>query len=51
MESMIEISKKILTDCLGLNPKETLLVITDTIKYEIGEALYLAGLSLGANRF
>ena len=47
MESMIEISKKILTDCLGLNPKETLLVITDTIKYEIGEALYLAGLSLG----
>ncbi|MGC2873449.1 aminopeptidase [Ihubacter sp. mB4P-1] len=47
MKSLIEISKNILTDCMGLKADETLLVITDTLKYEIGKALYEAGLELG----
>ena len=47
MKSLVEISKDILTDCMGLKKDETLLVITDTLKYEIGKALYEAGLELG----
>lgn len=51
MKSLIEISKDILTGCMDLKKEETLLVITDTLKFEIGKALYQAGLELGANLF
>ena len=47
MNQLVEISKKILSDCMNLKQEETLLVITDTLKYPIGEAMYLAGLELG----
>lgn len=47
MKTLIEISKNILTECMGLKKDETLLVITDTLKYDIGNALYHAGLELG----
>ena len=47
MKSLIEISKDILTGCMDLKKEETLLVITDTLKFEIGKALYQAGLELG----
>ena len=48
MNQLVEISKRILTDCMNLKPEETLLVITDTLKYPIGEAMYNAGLELGS---
>ncbi|HPF94497.1 MAG TPA: hypothetical protein PLV65_11175, partial [Tenuifilaceae bacterium] len=35
-----------LRDCMGLKSDETLLVITDEIKREIGEALHKAGKSM-----
>lgn len=47
MEKLVEISKNILKDCMGLKQDETLLVITDTLKEEIGCALYKAGLEMG----
>lgn len=47
MEKLIEISKNILKNCMGLKQEETLLVITDTLKEEIGYALYKAGLEMG----
>lgn len=47
MKTLIEISKRILTDCMGLKKGETLLVITDTLKLDIGIALYQAGFELG----
>ena len=36
MEKLIEISKNILKDCMGLKQDELFLVITDTLKEEIG---------------
>lgn len=47
MEKLIEISKSILINCMDLKREETLLVITDTLKEEIGYALYKAGLEIG----
>ena len=47
MIGLIEIAKNVLLDCMNLKKEETLLVITDTLKYHIGEAFYEAGLELG----
>ena len=40
-------AKVVLSDCLGASAGETLLVVTDTEKREIGEALFAEGLKLG----
>lgn len=47
MSALVEIAKNVLLDCLDLKREETLLVITDTLKYQVGEAFYRAGLELG----
>jgi len=43
-----EIAKTVLQKSFNLKSGETLLVITDTAKYKIGEAFFEAGLELGA---
>ena len=45
---LVEVSKQVLTNCLGLREKESLLVVTDDVKKELAEALYQAGQLLGA---
>ncbi len=45
---MKEVAKRVLEKCFALKPSESLLVITDTITYEIGEAFFYAGLELNA---
>ena len=47
-EQRIEISKNVLTDCLGLQPGESLVVVTDDSRKELAESLYEAGKRLGA---
>ncbi|MEW4372009.1 aminopeptidase [Paenibacillus kandeliae] len=47
-EQRIEISKNVLTDCLGLQAGETLAVVTDDSRKELAESLYEAGKRLGA---
>lgn len=47
MNGLIDISKGILLNCMGVKANETLLVITDTDKFEIGQAMYEAGLEIG----
>ncbi|MDQ0494397.1 aminopeptidase [Paenibacillus brasilensis] len=44
----VEISKNVLQKCLGLTAEETLLVVTDDDKKELGESIYEAGKALGA---
>ncbi|MGI1691122.1 aminopeptidase [Thermoanaerobacter uzonensis] len=46
MNDFVDISKKLLIDCLGVNKGESLLVITDDAKKEIGEYFYEAGKEL-----
>ncbi|SEC08635.1 aminopeptidase [Paenibacillus sp. GP183] len=45
---LTEISKNVLRNCLGLQEKETFLVVSDDAKKELAESLYEAGKSLGA---
>ena len=45
---MKEVAKRVLEKSFNLKPGETLLVITDTVKKPIGEALFQAGLEMGA---
>lgn len=47
-ESLITISKKVLENCMGLKPGETFLVVTDEVKKELAESVFLAGKELGA---
>jgi leucyl aminopeptidase (aminopeptidase T) len=47
-QQRIEISKNVLQKCLGLTAGETLLVVTDDDKKELGESIYEAGKALGA---
>ncbi len=42
-----ETSKSILTSCMGAVEGETVLVVTDDVKFEIGSAFYLAAKELG----
>ncbi len=47
-EQLVEISKNVLQECLGLQENELFLVVTDEVKKDLGESLYEAGRSLGA---
>lgn len=47
-QQRVEISKNVLQKCLGLTAGETLLVVTDDDKKELGESIYEAGKALGA---
>jgi len=48
LEDLIGVARRVLDVNLGLKPGEKLLVITDTSRHVIGEALFRAGLELGA---
>lgn len=45
---LIEIGKSVLTSCMAVRPRENVLIVTDDRKLEIGNALYKAAKSLGA---
>ncbi|WP_028549010.1 aminopeptidase [Paenibacillus sp. UNC451MF] len=45
---LTEISKNVLINCLGLQEKESFLIVTDDVKKELAEAVYEAGKQLGA---
>ena len=47
MNDLVEISKKILSDCLGVKPDEKYLVVTDDYEEELASYLYKAGKELG----
>lgn len=47
-EQLIDISKNVLTKCLGLKKDELFLVVTDEVKKELAESLFEAGKLLGA---
>ena len=47
-QQLVEISKNVLQECLGLKEKELFLVVTDDVKKDLGESLYEAGKSIGA---
>jgi len=47
MNNLVEISKKILSDCLGVKPGEKYLVVTDDYEEELANYLYKAGKELG----
>lgn len=47
-QQLIEISKNVLQNCLGLKAQESFLVVTDEAKKELAESLYEAGKALGA---
>jgi leucyl aminopeptidase (aminopeptidase T) len=47
MNDLVEISKKILSDCLGAKPGEKYLVVTDDYEEELANYLYKAGKELG----
>lgn len=48
MEQLVEISKKLLRDCLAVKPKEQLLILTDDSKEDLAQNMYEAGKALGA---
>lgn len=47
-QRLIEVSKNVLVQCLGLRAGETLAVVTDDAKRELAESIYEAGKALGA---
>ena len=47
-ESLVAISQKFLQSSLGLKTGESLLVVTDEVKMELAENVFLAGKNLGA---
>lgn len=47
-ERLVEISKNVLVNCLGLRKGESFLVVADDVKRELAESLYEAGKLLGA---
>jgi aminopeptidase len=44
---LVVTSKRILTDCLGVQPKEEVLIVTDDTRVNIAKALYEGACSLG----
>ncbi len=44
---LVEISRNILTDCLGVKPEEEILIVTDDTRVSIARALYEGARSLG----
>jgi len=47
MSSLVNVAERVLKNNLGAKEGESLLVITDTVKKSIGEAIFQAGLDLG----
>lgn len=47
-QQLVEISKNVLQNCLGLKEGETFLIVTDDVKKGLAESVYEAGKSLGA---
>lgn len=47
-QQLVEISKNVLQNCLGLKAGETFLIVTDDVKKALAESVYEAGKSLGA---
>ncbi len=47
MKDLLQVSKRILTNCLGVKPGEVFLVVTDDYEEELASYLYLAGRELG----
>lgn len=47
-QRLVEISKNVLQNCLGLKAGETFLIVTDDVKKGLAESVYEAGKSLGA---
>lgn len=47
-QQRVEISKNVLTECLGLREGENLVVVADDAKRELAESIYEAGKALGA---
>lgn len=45
---LIEVSKRLLTNCLGLKAGETFLVVADDSREELAKHVYEAGRRLGA---
>ncbi|KIL42442.1 aminopeptidase [Gordoniibacillus kamchatkensis] len=45
---LVEISKNVLQNCLGLKAGETFLIVADDAKKELAESVYAAGQSIGA---
>lgn len=48
LDHSFEVGKRLLQNCLGLKKGESLLVVTDDTKAELGQALYQAGQQLAA---
>lgn len=46
MNDLVEVSQKILSDCLGVKPGEKYLVVTDDFEEELAQCLYKAGKEL-----
>ena len=46
--TLLERSKKILADCMGIRPGEQVLIVTDDGKENIGRVLYQAAREMGA---
>ncbi|WP_251035188.1 hypothetical protein [Paenibacillus polymyxa] len=44
----VEISKNVLTECLGLRSGENLVVVADDMKRDLAESIYEAGKALAA---
>ncbi|WNQ12257.1 aminopeptidase [Paenibacillus aurantius] len=47
-EQLVEVSVKMLQNCLGLQAGETFLIVADDVKKELAESVYEAGKRLGA---
>ena len=47
MQDFVKIAEQVLVSCLGVKKDESVLVITDDTRKEIGEALYQAACDLG----
>lgn len=47
-ESLVKVSMQFLQNCLGLKAGESLLIVTDEVKKELAESVFLAGKTLGA---
>lgn len=47
--NLVEIGSRVLTSCMAVKASETVLVVTDDEKLQIGQALYQAAKELGAD--
>ena len=47
--NLVEIGTRVLTSCMDVKAGETVLVVTDDEKFQIGQALYQAAKELGAD--